>query len=263
MKKKIIAIALCVALVAVGIVGATLAYFTDVDQKTNVFTAGNIDIALDEKFGQNSELVPGTSKVNAVQKEVTVKNEGSKDAYVRVHIAVPSALVDQNLMSYNDLLHWNFKAEAWAPNGWSLKPTYTEDDNGWTDNGWENQNAYNTTIGGVDYTVWVVTYRSILEAGETTDGAAMTQMYLDWRVDASKNADGQVVFTKDSFDAGTEGPMTYTVPTDGIKVYVVAEGTQTNGFENAYDALNAAFGKPGTYTVNWTTAASSTVTPGE
>ena len=46
MKKKITAIFLCVALVAIAIVGASLAYFTDTKSATNTFTVGNVEIEL-------------------------------------------------------------------------------------------------------------------------------------------------------------------------------------------------------------------------
>ena len=48
MKKKITAICLCVALLAIAIVGATLAYFTDTKAATNTFTVGNVKINLIE-----------------------------------------------------------------------------------------------------------------------------------------------------------------------------------------------------------------------
>ena len=48
MKKKITAIFLCVALVAIAIVGASLAYFTDTKSATNTFTVGNVKIDLIE-----------------------------------------------------------------------------------------------------------------------------------------------------------------------------------------------------------------------
>ena len=48
MKKKLIAIFLCVALVAIAVVGASLAYFTDTDKATNTFTVGNVKIDLIE-----------------------------------------------------------------------------------------------------------------------------------------------------------------------------------------------------------------------
>ena len=48
MKKKVIAICLCVALAAVAVVGASLAYFTDTKSATNTFTVGNVKIDLIE-----------------------------------------------------------------------------------------------------------------------------------------------------------------------------------------------------------------------
>lgn len=48
MKKKITAIALVVCLVAVAVVGGSLAYFTDEEKATNTFTVGNVDITLTE-----------------------------------------------------------------------------------------------------------------------------------------------------------------------------------------------------------------------
>ena len=46
MKKKIVALCLCVALAVVAIGGATLAYFTDTKTATNTFTVGNVSIEL-------------------------------------------------------------------------------------------------------------------------------------------------------------------------------------------------------------------------
>ena len=48
MKKKVTALCLCVALLAVAVVGASLAYFTDTDKATNTFTVGNVKIDLIE-----------------------------------------------------------------------------------------------------------------------------------------------------------------------------------------------------------------------
>lgn len=46
MKKKITALCLCVALLAIAVVGASLAYFTDTKSDTNTFTVGNVKIEL-------------------------------------------------------------------------------------------------------------------------------------------------------------------------------------------------------------------------
>ena len=48
MKKKLTVIFLCVALAAIAIVGASLAYFTDTESATNTFTVGNVKIDLIE-----------------------------------------------------------------------------------------------------------------------------------------------------------------------------------------------------------------------
>ena len=48
MKKKLTAIFLCVALVAIAVVGAYLAYFTDTKSATNTFTVGSVKIDLIE-----------------------------------------------------------------------------------------------------------------------------------------------------------------------------------------------------------------------
>ena len=48
MKKKITALSICVALLAVAVVGASLAYFTDTKSATNTFTVGNVKIDLIE-----------------------------------------------------------------------------------------------------------------------------------------------------------------------------------------------------------------------
>ena len=48
MKKKLTVIFLCVALAAIAIVGASLAYFTDTESVTNTFTVGNVKIDLIE-----------------------------------------------------------------------------------------------------------------------------------------------------------------------------------------------------------------------
>ena len=48
MKKKIFAIVLCICMLAIAIVGGTMAYFTDEAAQTNTFTAGKVGIYLDE-----------------------------------------------------------------------------------------------------------------------------------------------------------------------------------------------------------------------
>ena len=103
MKKKLTAIFLCVALVAIAVVSASLAYFTDTKTATNTFTVGNVKIDLIEQqkgangledFVSNKILLPGTSDKNAVSKIVTVKNTGENAAYVRIQVQKAISLAE-------------------------------------------------------------------------------------------------------------------------------------------------------------------------
>lgn len=233
-KRKLTAAALVVAFGATAITGVTLAYFTDTDAADNTFTVGNVDISLDETFTQDSKLIPATGSAqagtlkNGVQKEVRVKNENSNDAYVRVHIAIPSILDsgDPEFDAGKNVLHFNFASDSLGENKWDWsKTTGAPYDSDW--------NYYTTEIAGVSYNVYVVTYERILKANEMTENA-IHQVYLDSKVTSADMEKINAVLGKN------------------WHMYVAAEGAQAEGFNNAYEALNTAFGTPGTYDVKWT-----------
>lgn len=73
MKKKLTAIFLCVALSAIAIVGASLAYFTDTDKAENTFTVGNVKIQL---------LESQYHRVNAGMGNATNAKEPSMGGYL-------------------------------------------------------------------------------------------------------------------------------------------------------------------------------------
>ena len=82
MKKKLTAIFLCVALVAIAIVGASLAYFTDTDEATNTFTVGNVKIDLIEsRFHREGNDNSGDTTIPDPTHKVTA-DDGMK--YVNV-----------------------------------------------------------------------------------------------------------------------------------------------------------------------------------
>lgn len=235
MKKKILAMCLCVAMLAIAIVGGTLAYFTDTDAETNVFTTGNVAIDLIENFGDNNpetleKLMPGDQ--NAITKEVTVKNTGSESAYVRVHVAFPAILDNgtPDLAAYKNTLHWNFTKESVQEGQWSQ--LQNKDQVGpnanypnWPGNG-GTYNTYTTEVDGITYNVYVITYETALAAGETTKTPAISQVYLDAAV-----TNKQMTDILEKLD-------------DEIQVLVFAEGGQEAGFTDAYTALNTQFGDP-------------------
>ena len=92
-KKKILSIALAASLAAVAVVSSSLAYFTDTDQKDNVFTVGNVDITLtEEKWDtegkeEAKDMYPG----EAVAKDPTVTNDGANPAFVRIKVEWPES----------------------------------------------------------------------------------------------------------------------------------------------------------------------------
>ena len=80
MKKKIFMITLAACLIILSIASTSLAYFTDTDAKSNVFTAGNVGITLtyDAYTTDDARLYPGQTYDNPA----TITNDGSEEAYV-------------------------------------------------------------------------------------------------------------------------------------------------------------------------------------
>lgn len=271
MKKKLTAIFLCVALVAIAIVGASLAYFTDTDEATNTFAVGNVKIDLIEQqrvadeegnktttlenFKQNKKLYPivgsaqgekdalgmPTAK-NYVDKMVTIKNTGSEKAYIRAYFAIPSAL-DDGYETFNaglNVLHFNFgnKVENGVVTSTEgAEWIWTHGDNKW--------NYFETTIGGINYNVYYADYHEAVAADETTE-QLVSGVYLDKTFDIK---DGKCyAFGKEvTLDAGWDWSK--------VSCPVFAIACQAEGFDNAAAAMDAAFGAKynpwGTAASNW------------
>ncbi|MDO4372648.1 MAG: TasA family protein [Clostridia bacterium] len=119
MKKKVTAIALAVCILAVAVIGATMAYFTDTDSKTNTFTFGKVDIDLTEDSTDANGAVKGDMStdggitypgvlpglVYSKVPTVTVKRE-SLDAWVIITATVPTVYDWDGL--FNDIDTANF-----------------------------------------------------------------------------------------------------------------------------------------------------------
>ena len=84
MRKKLVALSMAVLMLAVAVIGGTLAYFTDQETVTNTFTVGNVDISVtepnwDQEASGARKLMPGTTW----QKDPTITlQEGSEEAWV-------------------------------------------------------------------------------------------------------------------------------------------------------------------------------------
>jgi len=260
MKKKILAICVVAILVITAIAGASLAYLTDTDEADNVFTVGNVQIELVEQqreydddgnltglgdFEPNKVLLPlvGSAQgakdkygmptaANYVDKIINIKSIGASNAYVRVYMAVP-AVLDNVGSSATNILHFNignkFDAEGKAEGQENVaNADYAEC---W---GEETLVAKSVDIGEVVCNVYSYTYLKSLAKDEITDYAAVVGFYLDYKVD-NKMVDGKIVYTMNGKEIDYDFAQGVTIP-------VYAIGVQADGFANATDALDAAFG---------------------
>ncbi len=82
MKRSIPIGLLVVSLVALFVLGGTLAWFTADAKAPNMFTTGTVDIEIDEDLDDPNDWAPGITK----KKEVSVKNLGSLPVLVRVQL---------------------------------------------------------------------------------------------------------------------------------------------------------------------------------
>ena len=263
MKKKLTLVVTCVVLVAAMVIGGTLAYFTDTKNATNTFTVGNVKIDLIEQqrgenglvpFEQGKKLYPIVGSAqgekdeygmpiakNYVDKMVTIENTGSEKAYIRAYFAIPSAL-DDGYETFNagmNVLHFNFGNKV--VNG-AISSTEGAEWI-WTHGG--KWNYFETTIDGIKYNVYYADYYQAVDAGATTE-QLVQGVYLDKTFDMK---DGKpMAFGKEfAVDAGWDW--------SNVSCPVFAIACQAEGFDNATDAMNAAFGANynpwGTAASNW------------
>ena len=169
-KKKIISLCLVVCLLATAI-GGTLAYFTDTEAVKNVMTMGNVDIEQIEQerspdgvlqpYTQNQTLLPmggyDWEEVNvngdsisvladALDKIVTVKNNGNSDAYVRTIVALEAG-----------------KSKEEAKSMWYKNLAVSDNSDG-TQVICEDNNLF-VEIGGTWFAIVVYTYGDAIAAG--------------------------------------------------------------------------------------------------
>lgn len=252
MKKKLFTMAMAIALIAVSIVGMSLAYFTDKKEATNTFTAGGVKIDLIEQqrneagteleeFEQDQVLMPivGSAQgekddfgqpvaANYVDKMITIENTGKSAAYIRAYFAIPSAL-DDGYETFNagaNILHFNFGNKI-NEDG-TLVSTEGEE---WKWTHGSKWNYFETTIDGVAYNVYFADYYQALAANETTE-QFVSGVYLDSHVDM---ANGKYIDTR--FPNAD-----LSILAGDVKCPVMAVAVQADGFANADEAITAAFG---------------------
>ena len=250
MFKKVIAMALAVALTAAVSIAGTVAYLTAEDSDVNVMTLGNVKIQQIEKqrieqsddnvsedniepFRQAKPLYPavgtaewapeyqqwpsgGSSALfedslkNVQDKMVFVENTGLSKAYVRTLFAFEAGELDW--ATFDQMLHFNINDTHWA---------------------WADEEYTLIEVDGVKYYATYAVYQGnagtdgqthpngVLAAGETTR-PSLLQLFLD---SAATNE------TVESFG-------------DTYDVLVLSQAVQVEGFADAATALNTGFGVP-------------------
>ncbi|OQB24258.1 MAG: hypothetical protein BWY11_01237 [Firmicutes bacterium ADurb.Bin182] len=210
MKKKIFVISLAVAVLAIAIIGGTLAWFTDEKEATNTFTVGDVSILLreplwngidfDEEWedvGYDPNRSPALGVDNAynlvpgrlIGKDPQVKNDGKNACYVRL------------VLTSDDIT----TAEMW--NAVISEVIQNQDTTNWD---WS-----------VDGSSVYVSYNAVLEP-EGTTGPAFTGLKID------ENA--------------TEADITSVFGGDGkLDLVVTAQAIQAEGFDGDSTAAWDAF----------------------
>ena len=214
-KKSILMAAIAVMLVAVLVVGGTLAYFTDTKSATNTFTVGDVKIKLDESnvndpngdrvtSNEYTDVFPGIQ----YKKDPIVTNTGKNDAYVRAVVTI------ENGMNWMGLYNEN----VWtAPQEEAFMKLICDK----LGAGWSIENiAYvtNAERGSTDF-VATLKYTGVLKSGDAT--SAMFENVM-----LPTNA--------------TANDITTRVAQNGVfHIDVVAQAIQTEGFATWNDAFAA------------------------
>lgn len=202
MKKKVLTIALVVALIAI-MVSGTLAYFTAEDKVTNNFTIGSVEIDVVEDFEEPKTMLPvveaNEKDPNYINKDARVKNTGKNAAYVQMYVAIPKAMDDVKafIVVDADSEDWTVRAPAGT-----------------------------AEFADGTYNVYMYRYKVKLEPGtETSD--VITAAYMAPQLDYQ---DGKFVMNGTVLDS--------YIPGEAVEIYVGAQAIQADGFNDYDSALN-------------------------
>ena len=206
MKKKIFSITLAVCLLVLSIASTTLAYFTDVKEKTNVYTSGNVSITLSDTALDTSDdatVYPG----QLIGGEATVTNVGTEDAFICLEVTFSNTTTNLATLlsgvSISDLLVGELDPVA------DFEAVYDVDAN--------------------PYSIYLI-YKN---AVKTTDGNKTVNFFDSIKVPGSWNNDQMAIFS------GTNVTVkAYATQTVGFEV---ADITAKQALAAAFSNLDAIF----------------------
>ena len=257
MKKKILAITLCVSMLAIAIVGGTLAYFTDTHTQTNTFVAGNVGISLDEakvKLDNDPEsntfgdlIADGTNRTTETQEyhlfpgmtvtkdpTITVDSD-SEEAFIAAKVIITSgeegdieSLIGSgymNLLAIHDIVEGGYaKPNQPMQQNHPLRAKYPQ----------------LPEYGDAEY--GTSTY-SVFQQANPNGGANNNGEYVLYIFAEGKKAAGAEVVLFENIiipDAWNNREMAIM---NGVTIKVEAYAVQANGFADCYTAMTSAFGQ--------------------
>lgn len=223
MKKKMMALCLCVALVAVAAVGATMAYFTDTKDVTNTFAVGNVKITLDEtKVHEDGTAVAGAARTeegNAYKlfpghtytkdPMVTVQ-ANSEESYVRMLVEVKN--IDQLKAAFPQATYPDY----YAANGVFLLQKLVGE---WDNAIWTSTNTCTEKIvEGATYGTYEFRYKSTVVKADTN--TALEPLFTTFTIPKTATSDD-------------------IAKLENVEIKVIANAIQADTFENAAEAWAA------------------------
>ena len=231
--KKILTLVACAVLLVCISVGATLAYLTAATNTVqNTFTVGKVHFGdetdlndgLDEaKVDEYGVPVAGADRVteneyklmpgHTYTKDPTATiGKGSEPAYVRMIVKITD-MTDVKAVFGEDFMPEDFVNGTWNSNVWLSK----------------------AIAEGDDYAIYEFWYKDIVDARETEQKlpALFTEIAIPGTV-----TNEQVAKLADEYTTNDEGEQ--VLADEGMKIYVVAQAIQADGFDTADAAWAAA-----------------------
>ena len=257
MKKRMTAIALVICLLAIGIVGATMSYFTDKETSTNTFTMGK-GIFID--LSETSEETVDNNGVVTVHKGTPVEENGEVVGYTYdkvlpglVYSKKPTVTVEREsgncwlvatvTVNNRALLYRIYPAGNPVNHGTWLS---LAGDAALVKGGISDYTATPTTYQGMSGNKLSNGTEDIAFVGYSEDEAATTITYTYYFYNEQTAGESYTLFetvtipsalTQEMLDANGDG----TADIESFNVTVNAYAIQAEGFADAYAAYNTAF----------------------
>lgn len=190
------------------------------DYKVNCYDGTKVKL-IDTKI-ESILLLPGSKTKNTIERRIFVKNTGKKDAYVRIHLAIPSCLDDAVVDPKYNFLHMNsstFSLGQWI---WSKNRNIPD---GQFVASMSDYNYYTAKINGIDHNVYIITLDTVLKA-DTTSIRAFDRVYLDGKATDE-----------------TVKKVNNILKTNKWELPIVVESIAVGEYEYALDAFKAKFGE--------------------